>query len=849
MNTKWLAFIIMASAAMLFLLPSTVYSQKMTRVRGVVIDANTKEPLPFVTIGFVGKNIGTITDYDGSYSIETQWASDKIQASYLGYSNIVENITIGKRNVIDFQMESENINLNEIVITGKKKRYKNKNNPAVELIRKVVKNKSLNRKENLSFYEYDKYEKVEFDLNNITDKFKNRKAFNKFQFIFDYVDTSEINGKPYLPVFLKETLSKRYYRKSPKDEKEYISGSKMIGLPGFMDTEGVSVILENIYQDIDIYDNNIMLLTNQFVSPISTLAPMLYKFHIMDTLMVNGYDCIKLAYQPRNKADLAFKGNLYITNDDRYAVIKADLRITEDISLNYIKDLVIVQEFEYINGKSWMLAKDELVVDINVGKKGVGLFGKKTVQYDNYIFDEERDAQIYSGTEYTIKEEGYDKRDDDFWVENRLVELSEQEKNIYVMTDNIQDMPAFRRAVDVLMLVASGYWNMGKVDLGSIFTFYSFNEVEGTRLKIGGKTSEQFSERLRLDGYLLYGLKDKQFKYSGSALWSLNNKPLTEKPKHTIMAMYQVETNFPGMELQFVNEDNFILSFKRGVADKILYYKMYKIEHYRDWGNGLSSTLNFKNVEQKPGGTLTFEVGDYFIDNITSTEVGATLRFAPNEKFYQGVSFKTPLITKYPIFQLSYTQGIKGLFNADYDYRKLKFSGFKRFNVAPLGFTKVEVEAGKVFGKGVPFPLLYVHRANQTYAYQLHSYNMMNFLEFVSDKYVSLSVEHQFYGFFFNRIPLLKHLKLREIITFKGIYGGISDGNNPGVTSGFIKFPVGEDGAPSTFTLKDKPYIEMSIGIGNIFKFLRIDLIKRVTYLDNPNVSKLGIRGRIVLDF
>ncbi len=849
MKIRYFTYITVLGLLLGFTLFTTeVYAQKMTRIRGTVVDSQTKEPLPFVNIVFVGKHIGTTTDYNGRYSIATQWASEALQASFIGYKPQLKSIIPGKSQIVNFELESKSINLNEVVISTKKKRYRNKENPAVELIKKVIKNKDLNRKEKLDFYEYDKYEKVEFDLNNITEKFKRKKVFKDLQFIFKHVDTSKINGKPYLPVFLKETVSKVYYRKNPKSQKEYVSGTNMVGFHDYLDSEGISFIIDNMYQDIDIYDNNITLLTNQFTSPLSGISPVIYKFFILDTVEINGYDCINLAFQPRNKQDFAFIGNLYITNDDRYAVIKADMRITNDINLNFVNDLQIIQEFSYINNQCWMLTKDKLIVDFNFGKKGIGMFGKKSVYYDNYIFNKKEPEKIYKGVENTIREPGYTDRDSLFWNSNRLTPLSSEEKNIYVMMNKVQHVPAFKRTMDIVMLVVAGYWNFGKFDLGPVNTFYSFNDVEGFRLRVGGRTSDKFSKRFRLEGYLMYGFKDERFKYSLSGTWSLNKRPLKENPKHYITAMYQVETNFPGMEMQFINEDNFLLSFKRGVSDKILYYEMYKIEHYRDWSNGFSTTLIFKNMKQQPGGTLYFNYDDYSINAIVSSEITTRIRFAPNEKFYQGMDFRVPIITKYPIFQLSYTQGIKGLFNADYTYSRITFNMFKRFYLSPIGFTNTEIEAGKIFGE-VPFPLLQIPRANQTYSYQIRSYNMMNFLEFVNDQYISLFVEHHFNGFIFNKIPLFKRLKWRSIISFKGLYGTVTDKNNPDVTPGLMKFPTDSYGNPTTFTLTGKPYIEVSAGIGNIFKFFRVDVVKRVTYLNNPNVAEYGIRARFKFDF
>lgn len=850
MNNKQTIYIVINFLLLLlFLSVSSAYAQKITQIRGKVIDAVTKEPLPFVNIVFVGKNIGTTTDYSGKYSLNTQWASSRLTASFVGYEKQTKTIITEKSQVINFELEPISVNLNEVIIVSKKKRYRNKDNPAVELIKRIVNNKNLNRKENLDYYQYNKYEKIEFDLNNITEKFRKRKTFKKFQFIFNYVDTAEINGKPYLPVFLKETLSEVYFRKTPKSEKEYINGTKMIGFHDYIDNDGVGFMIDNMYQDINIYDNNINLLTNEFTSPISSLAPTIYKFHIIDTVNINGYDCINLAFQPRNKQDLAFKGNLYVTNNERLAVIKVDMRVTEDINLNFVSDLQIIQEFNFIDEEFWMLIRDEVIIDFNITQTGTGMFGKKTVYYDNYIFNKEVSDTVFRGVEKQIKLINNNTHDEQFWEENRISELSEQEKNIYIMVDSVQNVPAFKRTIDVVMLLAAGYWNFNKIDVGPVNTFYSFNDIEGFRLRLGGRTSDKFSKTFRLDGFLLYGFKDERFKYSARATMSLNKRPIRESPQHTIMAMYQRETNFPGMEMQFINEDNFILSFKRGVIDKILYYDMFYVEHFKDWANDISTTVGLKYMIEEPGGNLYFNYEDYSMDRIITSELITKIRFAPNKKFYQGFNYRTPIITHSPIFQLTYTQGFEDVFDSDFDYIKLQFNFFKRFYISPIGYTNIEIEAGKIFGSGVPFPKLFIHRANQTYSYQIRSYNLMNFLEFVSDEYASLFVEHHFNGFFLNKIPLFNRLKWRSILTFKGIWGRVTDENNPEVTSGLMLFPTDSYGNPTTFTLKGVPYIEASVGVGNIFKFFRVDLVRRFTYLDNPNVAEYGIRARFRFDF
>lgn len=835
---------------LLLLVATSGEAQTFKRILGRVTDAKTKEPLAFVNIKIVGKNIGTITDYSGYYKIETQWASNQIEASFVGYKKSIQTVSGNTRQTIDFQLEPVNYQLSEVTVAAKKVKYRNKGNPAVELIEKVIENKEKNRPEMFDYYEYKKYEKLEFDLNNITEEYKKKKAFKKFQFVFDMVDTSTVNNKPYLPIFLQENASDVYYRKKSNDKKELKTGFKMIQFHDFIDNNGVSQLTRNMYQKVDIYDNHIMLLTNQFVSPISSIAPIVYQFFIKDTVDFNGIKCIDLVFQPRNKSDFAFMGNMLITNDDRYAVVKCSMRVPAQINLNFVNDLEIIQEFQYIDNKIWLLTHDQIIIDFIIGKKGVGMFGKKNEYYSNFKFNQPRPDADYSGIENTKNAPNYNNRDTAYWNQVRENNFSPKEKQIYILVDSMQHTSAFKNTMDVVMLFVSGYWNFNKFDVGPVNTFYSFNDVEGFRLRLGGRTSKKFSKTLRLDGNASYGFKDEQYKYTGRLSWSLNKRPIDEFPQNKLRLFYQYETNFPGMEMQMVNEDNFLLSFKRGVADKIMYYRKAEIEHYIDLGNGFSHQLNLRNVIQNPGGNWSFSFADGSkIKDLTVSEVAGQLRFAPNEKYYQGLDYKTTVFTKYPVFQLNYTFGLKNVLNSDYEYQKVSLQIFKRFYLSVLGYSDVEINGGKVFGKGLPFPLLTMHRANQTYSYQLYSYNLMNFLEFVSDQYVSINIDHNFNGFFFNKIPLIKHLKLRDVMSFKALYGNVTNANNPLYTDGLMQFPVDENGKQSTFTLDKKPYMEVSVGVSNIFKLFRIDLVRRLTYLDHPNVSEYGIRARFKFDF
>ncbi len=845
--------------SLLGLVGINVEAQKLTIIKGTVVDSKTKEPLPFVNITFKGANVGTTTDFDGKFNLETQWATGTLLASFVGYKTSSRTIELGKNQTINFQLKNDAIEMETFTVKADKKRYRNKDNPAVALIKRVIDHKDDNRKEAMNFYEYDKYEKIEIDLNNITDDFLNKGWLKKkFQVVIDHIDTSEVNGKPYLPIFLRETASKMYYRKKPKTLKEYQYGTKMTGFDGYLDDNGVSFIMDKLYQDIDIYDNNIDLLSNQFTSPISGLGTSIYKYFIIDTLDINGRECINLAFTPRNKADFAFKGSLYILNDSStYAVTKVVMSITDEINLNFVKDLHLDQEYTLYNDSVWMLTKDKLIIDYNLTRKGRGMFGKKTVNYDNFVFNKEGDKEIYNRVEKIIKEEDLDNKTDSFWNKTRPDTLTEQEAGVYNMIDSIQKIPAFKRVMDITFLLISGWHDIGPIELGPLPSFYSFNDIEGFRLRAGFRTTQKFSKKNMFEHYSAYGFRDEEWKGLFAFTHSFN-KNFLDNPQNRILVHYQKETIFPGQDLQFLNDDNFLLSFKRGASDQMIFFDSYKIDYNKENHSGFSYNLIYEYKKQRPIGRLEFVTGDPIpvsADAIRTDAFDVNLRFAPNEQFYQGKNFRLPLPNKYPIFRVNYRQGIDGLTNGNIKFSRLAGYTFKRFYLAQLGFTDVEVEGGKVFGK-VPYPLLNLPQANQSFFLQETSFNMMNFMEFLSDEYASLKITHYFNGFIFNKLPLFKHLKLREVLSFKALYGNLTPENDPNIHPELYRFPTDVDGNPSTFAFdKGIPYVEASVGVMNLFKVFRLELLQRLTYLDNPNISStfgvqgLGIRAKGKIDF
>lgn len=853
--------LILALNMLLFI---TAFGQtKVTKIKGQVIDKVTREKLPFVNIAYKGTAIGTSTDLEGIYELETKFATDSLEISFIGYDAQMIAVQKGVKQEINVQLESLTLDLTAVVITGKKNKYKKKNNPAVDFMRKVMANKNKNRIEDRDFYQYEKYEKIQLDLNNLTDEYREKKIFKNFQFIFNYVDTSEVNGKPYLPFFIKETLSRVYYKKNGNVKKEYRDGIKLSGVSEYLEDESISGILDFLYRDINIYENNIQLLDNLFISPLSKVALDFYRFYIIDTIEYHGKQVMDMAFYPKNDQSMGFTGNLYISMDSAYSILRTDMTITRNSTINFVRDLSIIQEYEKVDNE-WVVMKDVTVVDFSIGKNATGMFGSRSNEFRKYKFDEAAPDGTYSGPTEVIEDPDAYEKGIDFWQERRFTQLTNKEAGIYQMVDTLQTIPAFKRALSLISLVFAGYYTFGKVDVGPVSAIVSFNEVEGFRPRFGGETNLNFSKTVKLQGFLAYGTKDKRLKYSVGALYSLK-KNFRKNPKNYFAVSVKRETTFPGQDLQFINEDNVLLSIKRGVSDQMFLNDDIKLEYFRETYQDFTYNLVFQRTKTEAIGNWKFEIdkndSKRTVKDITTTELGVFLQYAPNQDFFQGRVYRVALYNKYPVLGLDYRAGVKDFLGGEYNYHKLKFSLNKRFNMSVLGFSNVRFEAGKVFGK-IPFPLLFLPNANQTYAYQRLAYNMMNFLEFVNDEYTSISVQHYFFGYFFNRIPLFKKLKWREVVSAKVLWGRLTDGNNPDKNDDLFLLPTrqGPDIDPSdveqsTFNLDGKAYVEASVGITNIFKVLRVDLVKRFTHLDNPNVVNifgvkgLGLRVRARIEF
>lgn len=817
-----------------FLLLSAVggYAQK-TIVSGKVTDAASKETIPFAPVFFVGTKSGTTTDADGNYRIETYYSSDSISVIAVGYEVMTKKVKQGITSTVNFELRSAAVQTGEVTI-----RPKDEPNPAIALVKKILKNKDINNKEKLDAFEYETYNKVEFDLNNISDKFQNRKILKPFEFVFEGMDTTET--KPYLPVFMTESLSDFYFRRNPKISKEVVKGTKVSGV----NNESINQFLGDMYQNTNVYDNELIVFGKTFTSPIAGYCLGFYDYDLVDSAFIDNKWCYRLQFFPRRKAEHLFYGEMWV-NDTTYAVKSIDATIAEGANINWIKGFKVYQEYNEVEKEVWMLTRDELVVDFNLSDKKMGMYGRKTTTYKKFVINKPREDGFYKGITDIIVNEDAGKKDDEFWDQSRHIELTAKEQRIYHMVDTLKNLPQFVTISNVLNLLVNGYKVYRKFEFGPYYTLYSFNPIEGNRFRVGGRTSNDFSKRLMLEGYLAYGLRDERFKYGGGVLYVMNKNPRMAVAVNAKRDMEQL-----GQSDNAFRQDNVLSSlFRRNPANKLTDVTQLQGYFEREWLYGLSNRLYFTHRVLKPAGQnyrytrlrpeLTTEQQVSFL--ITS-EISLYTRFAFKEKFVYGEFERISLGTKYPTLEVQYSYGLPGVLGGEFRYQKLVGRISDKLRFGPFGYLNLRAEAGRIFGN-LPFPLLMMHQGNETFFYDEASYNTMNFFEFVSDEWASLWASYHAEGLFLNKIPLMRRLKWREVASAKAVVGNYDIKNDLILSRDFDR-----DGNPDILSLK-QPFVEAAIGVENIFKVLRIDFIWRLSYLDNPNIVRYGIRAKLQFDF
>lgn len=830
----------MRSLILLIAILFSVATAAQTKVSGMVVD-DQGEAIPYANVMFPNTTEGTITNEEGRFYLESENTYPVLSISLLGYAS--QDIELKQK--VTYELEvvlSEGEVLDEVVVyVGKQPK---KGNPAIAILRKIWEKKRQNGIHLFDQYKYDKYEKIEFDFNTIDSTFMNRKIFKGMEFIFDQVDTSNVTGKTYLPIFINESYSEVYGDNNLNENIEKLIGNKN---SGFSNNQSIVSYVKDLYAEYNIYDNYIRLFNKSFVSPLSRTGIDVYNYVLSDSAYVGNKWCYNIIYYPRRSNELTFKGNFWV-NDTTFAVKRINMQASKSANLNWVKELYIEQEFDVLNDSVFLLKRDYLLSDFSLRQKesSKGVYGKRTTIYDNYEFDKEKPKSFYIKRVDPYNELVYN-RDSVFWEQNRLEELNKDEKGVYKMLDTLKTVPKFKRLYDLATILVSGYVEISdlNLDYGPIYSSFGFNDAEGVRLRAGGRTYFGPNDPWRIEGYTAYGFKDKKFKYGISAKWLLDRKnrliisagtrrdieqlgvslTATNDVLGRSFASSAIFTSGSNNTLTDINLTTFgigyepikNLTFRTGMT-------------YRTLRSALPDEFNLDYVDlDTPGGVAS---------QVKQFDIKAEIEYTPGKKTIGYGVDRSVVSSNYARIHLLYTAGLEGFLESDFNYRKLQFYYRQPFQLGGLGRSITTIEAGKTFSE-VPLSLLSPIPGNQTYFSIYNTFPNLNFYEFVTDTYISGQLEHNFNGKIFSRIPLLKKLNLREIIGIRGVWGDISDENI------MLNAPSGN----TLIAPSDQVYYEYSFGIGNIFKLLRIDFNFRGNYLDLPDARNFSVTGNLEFSF
>ena len=857
MKTKYI------KSFLLFLLLGCCISVSAQNIQGVVTDSLTNEPIPYLSVFYEGKGVGSITDNDGNYKVETRKGWNKLTFSAVGYVTKVVNIIPGVTKNLNVRMRPDDIMLDEVVVKPKREKYSRKNNPAVELMKKVIAHKKNNKLSENDYYQYNKYQKITMSLNDVTPEMLEKGMYKKMPFLKDQIELCEETNKFILPISVDETASQKIYRKHPKSEKTIIKGMSSTGVNELFATgDMLSTVLKDVFTDVNIYDNDIRLLQYPFISPISSSdAISFYKFYIMDTTFVDKDKCFHLTFVPNNSQDFGFTGHLYVLADSSYTVKKCTMNLPKKSGVNFVDNMDIIQEFEQLPNGEWVLKTDDMIVEMTLMKIMQGFQIRRTTRYSDYAFDE-LPQQLFKRKGAEIKEADAMMRGDDFWNQYRPVPLTQTESSMDMLVKRLEQMPGFKYVIFVLKAFIENFVETGtkehpsKVDIGPVNTMISNNYIDGLRLRMSAQTTANLNPHLFFKGYYAYGFKDHRSKYMGEVEYSFNKKEYLprEFPKNSITFSYQYDVMSPTDKFLKTDKDNVFVSFKTSTVDQMSYVRNIALKYENETQFGLKTTVEVKHSTDEPTGGLAYITNDdqkTLVPEIQTMEASLAFRYAPGETFVNTKQRRIPVSFDAPVFTLSHTAGFKGVLGGEYNYNLTEIGLYKRFWFSSWGKIHMFVKGGAQWNK-VPFPLLIMPAANLSYILQRETFNLINNMEFLNDRYASLDVSWDLNGKIFNRIPLLKKLKWREAIGFKMLYGHLTDKNNPMKHPGdseLFLFPT-RDGRPTSFVMDPKtPYMECSVGIHNIFKILHIDYVRRLNYLDHPDANKWGVRFMVMMTF
>lgn len=827
MKNKTFFFFLLSNIAVLSMMAQT-------RVGGTVVD-ETDNGVPFANVIFTHSSEGTITNDDGSFYLESENTYDSLSVSYVGYKTKTIPLKSTYNSNLRIVLEQEAASLGQVVIyQGKTSK---KNNPAIDILRKIWENRRENGLNQFDHYQYSKYEKLEFDLNTIDSTFIKSRVFNGMEFIFDEMDTSSVTGKNYLPIFMNEAYYKVYGSNVHHKEKQVLKGNKN---SGFSDNKTLIDYAKDLYNDYNVYDNYLKFYDKSFVSPLSTTGIDVYNYVLADTAVIDNKLCYNIVYYPRRKNELTFKGDFWV-NDTTWAIKKINLQVTKSANINWIRDIYIEQEFQVLNDSVFLITRDYFMSDFSFSKKGKakGVYGKRTTLYDDYNFDIEKQKEFYDQHPDPYRYELYH-RDEKFWEERRMEPLNKDERQVYEMLDTLQTVDAFQRIYDIGSILVTGYIEFDGFDYGPIFSTFGYNDVEGVRLRVGGRTYFGHNDLWRIEGYTAYGFKDDKFKY-GIAGKVMLDKELrlmvlggNRRDVEQLGASLTNTTDVLGRSLASsslitVGANNTLTNINLSV----LSFQLEPFKNFTIRVGGSYRTLS----PASEGFSLDYYTNEERTETastIHQAEISTILTYSPGKKTSgYGVDRSVINDEEFPQLFLDYSVGLKGMLDSDFDYEKLQFYYRHPWNVGGFGRLTTTFEAGKTFGT-VPLGLLSVVPGNQTYFSLFGTFPLLNYYEFVTDTYASLHLEHNFGGRLFSRIPLIRNWNLREIVAVRGVWGELSKENR--LLNASTSHPVLL--APS-----DEPYWSYSVGVGNIFKIFRLDFHFRGNYFDHPDARSFGVTG------
>jgi hypothetical protein len=847
-----------------------IFSTEMTaqvmgervRIHGKTIDASTKKTLPYTSIRIMKTSNGCSSDNNGSFSFYAKVGQDTLVVTSVGYGEQRIAITPNTKMPLTIALKPENYDLPEVVVKPKRERYSKKNNPSVELARNIINRREANSPLNKDFYSRERHEKLNLALNDFNAE--GGSAFGKkFDFLKEYIDTSLVSGKPILHVSARELIATDYFQKDPERQRRHIKARRHNGIDDVFSNGEIESLFEEVFKDVDIFQDNISIFSSKFVSPISKLGPTFYKYYIMDTVEIDGERCIDLAFTPFNVESFGFTGHIYVTADTALFIKTLEMNVPHEINMNFVDYMNIRQEFSRTADGIRLLDKETLTAELKVVNALTGFYVHREVNYRDHIFEKSEFASaILKSPSPTVEDDNSTSKSDEYWVEHGFTVVSKKERSVGEMLKKLRENPVYYWTEKCISFLFTGWVPLTKVNppvfYGPVNTTFSYNDLEGWRLRTGAMTSAYLNPHLFANFYVAYGIRDNKWKYMGELEYSFKKKKEhpNEFPIHSLRLRYENDIYQYGQNYLYTNKDNLFISLKRQEDNKIGYVRKAEFTYKKEFYNNFSFDITLRNRTDIATQFVPFERTSTDdngvttitpVEKLTRSEIEVGLRYAPNEKYIQNKWNRRSLNPEHPVFTLSHKMGFKGVLGSEFNYHHTEFGFHKRFWFSAFGYTDCIIKAGKVWNK-VPYPLLIIPNANLSYTIQQESYSLMNAMEFFNDQYASWDLTYNMNGLILNRIPFIKKLGWREILSFRGMFGHLSKKNRPDPLNSGELFIFPYENYEQHY-LGTMPYMEVGVGIANIFKVLRVDYVHRLTYRDMPNIDKWGIRIQFHIQF